>query len=165
MVQKREISFTYLEVSSPEELGSEDRELLGTALKAAENAYAPYSGFRVGAALRLSSGIIVTGANVENAAFPSGICAERNVISNAVANHPGDKPVSIAITALTREGQTSEPVAPCGNCRQAILEEETRNGSGIRLILGGRKKILIIEKGGDLVPLQFSKTDLGLSLR
>lgn len=165
MVQKREISFKYLEVETPGELDHEDRKLLDAAIGAAENAYAPYSGFRVGSALRLSSGEIVTGANVENAAFPSGICAERNAISNAVTNYPGDKLLTIAIAALAKDGQTADPVAPCGNCRQVILEEETRSGSGIRLILGGRKKILIIEKGSDLVPLQFSKTDLGFSPR
>jgi cytidine deaminase len=165
MIRTENINFSYQEVDDPDELGPSDRELLDMARKAAKNAYAPYSGFKVGAALRLESGKIILGTNVENAAFPSGICAERTAISNASSNYPGDKPVALAIAALTGEVYSDEIVSPCGNCRQVIAEEESRNGNNIRIILSSSKKIRIIEKGGDLLPLQFSKDHLRSALR
>ena len=106
----------------------------------ADNAYAPYSKFSVGAAIRLGSGTIVCGANVENAAFPSGICAERSALANSISNHPDDKPSAIAIAAKTSDGFTDDPVPPCGNCRQVIAEEELRTGQHIRIILSGKTK-------------------------
>ncbi len=165
MIRTKNISFAYKEFDSPEELNEEDRELLVSARKAALNAYAPYSGFKVGAAVRLASGIIITGSNVENAAFPSGICAERNALSNASSNHPGDIPLAIAIAATTEAGLTYEPVSPCGNCRQVIAEEEIRSSKSIRIILGSKNKIQIIEKGGNLLPLQFSRNNLPVNPR
>jgi cytidine deaminase len=164
MQTNKNILFNYQEFDKPEELNPEDQELVNAAKQAALNAYAPYSRFRVGAALRLETGAIVRGSNVENAAFPSGICAERSAISGSVSNYPGDKPVAIAIAALTDEGFTVEPVPPCGNCRQVIAEEELRNGKQIRIILSGTKKIQIIENSGCLLPLQFNKNNLTLNL-
>jgi cytidine deaminase len=114
---------------------------------------------------KLESGKIVIGSNVENAAFPSGICAERNALSTASSNHPGDKPESIAIAAFTSAGMTDDPVSPCGNCRQVIAEEEYKNSRSIRIILGGRKKIRIIEKGEDILPLQFNMNSLKVRSR
>jgi cytidine deaminase len=160
MIKTLNIPFTYKELDSPEELNPDDRELLFSAREVASKAYAPYSGFMVGAAVRLSSGNIILGTNVENAAFPSGICAERNALSNASSNHPGDKPVAMAIAAMTDAGLSANPVSPCGNCRQVIAEEELRNGISIRIILSGRNKIKIIDKGGDLLPLQFNSENL-----
>jgi len=160
MIKTFHIPFAYKEFDDPEELNPEDRELLFSAREAALNAYAPYSGFRVGAAVRLSSGNIILGTNVENAASPSGICAERNALSNASSNHPEDKPVAMAIAAITDAGLTSNTVSPCGNCRQVIAEEEFRNGIDIKIILGGKNKIQIIDKGGDLLPLQFNRDTL-----
>lgn len=154
------ISITWAEYDDPGELSVTDRELLEAARLASENAYAPYSGFSVGAALRLSSGLIITGSNVENAAFPSGICAERNVLSTFASNHAGEKPVALAIAARTINGLTSDPVPPCGNCRQVIAEEELRSCKDIRLILSGRKKIFVLEKAGDLLPMQFNRSNL-----
>ena len=160
MAKRKDITFSYSEYNSPVELSEPDRELLEAALQTAEKAYAPYSKFRVGAAVRLSSGKIVCGANVENAAFPSGVCAERNALANAITNYSSDKPEVIAIAALTGEGQTDDPVSPCGNCRQVIAEEELRNGNKIRLILSGRSKINVINSIGDMLPLQFSNRNL-----
>jgi cytidine deaminase len=165
MIKTENIIFSYQEVDNPDELGPSDKELMEMARKAAKNAYAPYSRFKVGAALRLESGKITLGTNVENAAFPSGICAERTAIFNASSNYPGDKPVALAIAAITGEGYSDEIVSPCGNCRQVIAEEESRYGNSIRIILSSRKKIWIIEKGGDLLPLQFSKDHLRSALR
>jgi cytidine deaminase len=165
MIRTNNISFTYREFDNPEELEPEDRELLFSAREAALNAYAPYSQFKVGAAVKLESGRIIIGTNVENAAFPSGICAERSALSNASSNYPGDKPVSIAVAAFNENGLTDDPVSPCGNCRQVIAEEESRYGKNIRVILTGEKRIQIIEKGGDLLPLQFNKNNLKINPR
>lgn len=164
MKTDKNISFNYKELDTADELDPADRELLDFAKKIASNAYAPYSGFQVGAALRLESGKIVTGTNVENAAFPSGICAERAALANASSNYPGDKPVAMAITAFSGKDFSAEPVSPCGNCRQVIAEEEYRNGKPVRLILVGRKKIRVIENGGDLLPLQFNSDSLNVRL-
>jgi cytidine deaminase len=165
MIRKEKITFSYHEIDDQRELEPADRELLDQACIAANNAYAPYSLFKVGAAIRLESGKIILGTNVENAAFPSGICAERNALSNASANHPGDKTIAMAIAAMTEDGLTNEIVSPCGNCRQVIAEEESRNGNSIRIILSSKNKIWIIEKGGDLLPLQFGKKHLRSALR
>lgn len=164
MMRTKSVSFTYKEFESASELSSEESELIAEAKKAALNAYAPYSKFRVGAALRLESGRIVCGANVENAAFPSGICAERSAISNAVSNYPHDKPTSIAITAINYEGVIEESLSPCGNCRQVIAEEESRSGNKIRIILASRSNITVFETISDLLPLQFNSKNLKISL-
>jgi cytidine deaminase len=154
------ISFTYTEFGSLEELSPGDRELVINARKAAGKAYAPYSRFYVGAALRLESGRIVSGSNVENAAFPSGLCAERTALAYAVSNFPGDRTVALAIAARDDADFTEESISPCGNCRQVIAEEEKKNGKAVRIILSGTSGILIIESVGDLLPLQFSKDNL-----
>ncbi len=164
MIRNINISFSYKEYDNTDDLEPSDRELLQSAMEAAKNAYAPYSGFKVGAAVRLVSGKIVNGTNVENAAFPSGICAERTALSGASSNYPGDSPVAIALAAMTGSGLSEEPVSPCGNCRQMIAEEEIRNKMSIRVIQGSKDKIRIIEKGGDLLPLQFSRDDLPATL-
>jgi len=165
MKRTNNITISYMECDNTEELNPADRELLISARGAAKNAYAPYSQFKVGAALRLESGTIVTGVNIENAAFPSGICAERSALAGASSGHPGDIPVALAIAALTDSGLCDDPVSPCGNCRQVIAEEESRNSRIIRIILGGRNKIRIIEKGEDLLPLSFSKDFLKINPR
>jgi cytidine deaminase len=164
MVKTRNISFSYTEYEKPEDLNEYDYELLLAAREIASNAYAPYSKFCVGAAIRLKSHKIIKGVNVENAAFPSGICAERSALSNAISNHPGDMPVAIAIAAMTPDGFTKDPVPPCGNCRQVIAEEELRNKNNIRIILSGIKKIVVIESIGNLLPMQFNESNLKLSL-
>jgi len=163
MIKTKNISVTYKESDNPDDLNIEDRELIESARTASLNAYAPYSGFKVGAAVRLESGKIILGTNVENAAFPSGICAERSALSNASSNYPGDKPVAIAIAARSEAGITDNPVPPCGNCRQVITEEESRNNNKIRIILSSKNKIQIIEGCKDLLPLQFNKNNLKIN--
>jgi cytidine deaminase len=152
------------EYEKTEELDSGDRELILAAKEAALNAYAPYSKFRVGAAVRLKSGRIVCGANVENAAFPSGICAERSALSNSISNHNDDKPETIAIAAMTDDGLTENPPSPCGNCRQVIAEEESRIGNKIKIILSGKNKTMVIESISCLLPLQFNNKNLKVNL-
>jgi cytidine deaminase len=160
----KNISFSYQEYESPSEMATEDQQLIIEARRAANNAYAPYSRFRVGAAVRLESGMIVCGSNVENAAFPSGTCAERTAISGSVSNYPDDKPVAIAIAAMNDDGLTAECISPCGNCRQIIAEEEIRTGKKIRIILSGREKIQVIESISLLLPLQFCRNNLRVNL-
>jgi len=155
-MQKKVLQITYAEYSDPGELDRGDRELVTEAATICRSAYAPYSGFRVGAAVRLSGGVIVRGTNVENAAFPSGICAEQNALSNCVSNFADEFPEAIAIVAMKGDTITDEPVSPCGNCRQVIAEEEIRSGRDIRIIMAGSKKILIASKCSDLLPLGFS---------
>ncbi|NTV84587.1 MAG: cytidine deaminase, partial [Bacteroidales bacterium] len=123
MKRTNNITFSYTECDNIEELNAGDRELLISAREAAKNAYAPYSHFKVGAAVRLESGKIVSGTNIENAAFPSGICAERSALTYASSYHPGDSPVGLAVAAITDSGLSDDPVPPCGNCRQVIIEE------------------------------------------
>ena len=160
MVRTNNITFSYKEFEKPEDLLPEERELTLAASEAAERAYAPYSKFRVGAAIRLESGKIVSGANVENAAFPSGICAERSALSNSISNYPDDNPVAMAIVAMTSDGMIAETVSPCGNCRQVIAEEEFRTGKQIRMILSGRNKTQVLESIFPLLPLQFNRNSL-----
>jgi cytidine deaminase len=164
MMKKNNISFSYTEYKSVSEMAAGEKELIDAANQVALNAYAPYSSFRVGAALRLKSGKIVCGANVENAAFPSGICAERSAISNAVSNYPGDNISEIAICAINNGSQTEDSISPCGNCRQVIAEEESRTGEKIKIILSGKNKILVIDTIADLLPLQFNKQSLKVNL-
>jgi cytidine deaminase len=159
----RNINLSYLEYRNDEEMDPEDQELIDSARSAAINAYAPYSGFMVGAAVRLESGKIIRGSNVENAAFPSGSCAERTALSFAVTNYPDDAPVCIAIAATGSSGIPAENVSPCGNCRQFIAEEESRKGKKIRMILSGSGKTIIIESISDMLPLQFGKLNLGIT--
>jgi len=160
MIKTHNISFSYTEYEKTEELNADDLELVIAARESALNAYAPYSDFKVGAAVRLESGTIVRGANVENAAFPSGICAERNALSNSATNYHNEKPVAIAIASITSEEFTEDSPSPCGNCRQVIAEEEARTGNKIRIILSGKNKTQIIDSISDLLPLQFNRKNL-----
>ncbi len=148
------------EITSTGELSEEDREVLNSAIEASRKAYAPYSGFRVGAAVRLGNGVILSGNNRENAAFPSGSCAERTVLSYAGANWPGETILTLAVCASRDDMFTDEPVTPCGNCRQLIAEEEDRTGSMIRIILYGEKRIMVVKGIDPLLPLRFKKEDL-----
>jgi cytidine deaminase len=160
MIKTKNITFSYTEYERLEELNSSDMELVAAAREAAMNAYAPYSKFKVGAALRLKSGKIIRGANVENAAFPSGICAERSALSNSVSNHSGDKPISLAIASMRGNEFTDDPPSPCGSCRQVIAEEESRIDGKIKLILSGKNKTMIVDGIADLLPLQFNRKSL-----
>jgi cytidine deaminase len=138
-------------------LDKEDQLLLEAARQATENAYAPYSRFRVGAALRLSNGQIITGTNQENASFPAGICAERVALSAASAVYPGIVVETLAISYFNERGEADQPISPCGICRQTLSEYEQRFGQTIRLVLGGKSgPVYIIRRSSDLLPLAFN---------
>ena len=153
----REIELsTKVWVCQYEDLSSCDRILVDAARKATTRSYAPYSGFSVGAAVRLSNGEIVTGNNQENAAYPSGLCAERTTLFWASAQYPDAAMETLAIAARNANGELSVPISPCGACRQVMLEMEKRHNKPMRIILYGTKEIYIIEDGvKTLLPITF----------
>jgi cytidine deaminase len=134
--------------------------LVNSAIKAARDAYAPYSEYHVGAAVRLANGEIVIGSNQENAAYPSGLCAERVAVFYAGARHPDVAVEAIAIAAIREGIVQEEPIAPCGACRQVLYEKESQGEGSMELILYGSKKIQVLSKVTDLLPLPFSFTHL-----
>lgn len=139
------------------ELTESDRQLIDAAKSAAERSYAPYSRFHVGAAVMLADGTIVTGNNQENAAYPSGMCAERTALFYASATHPNTPIATLAIAAKTNGTFTPNPITPCGACRQVMLEMENLHHSPIRTLLYGANDIILIEGGAsDLLPLTFN---------
>jgi cytidine deaminase len=159
-MKKREVSISYQEYGNIGELPDADKNLVQEAVAAASGAYAPYSNFMVGAALLLDDGSVIRGANVENAAFPSGSCAEKTALSYMVANYGSKKVVAIAIAAMTGGMMTKEPVPPCGNCRQMLIEEEQRSGSQIKVILAGSSAVYVLESSQALMPLSFTGNNL-----
>ena len=143
------------------ELTAEEKNLIDVSRKMTEKAYAPYSGFCVGAAVLLEDGQIIKGSNQENAAYPSGLCAERVAVFAASSMHPGAAMKTVAISANTKGGETDHPVAPCGACRQVLLEYEEVQKKPIKLLLGGLTgKVLVVERISDLLPLAFTGKDL-----
>lgn len=155
-----EIRILVYEYQTIDELPVNDRMLLREARKITPFAYAPYSGFHVGAAVFLSNGKVITGNNQENSAYPSGLCAERVALFYANANYPDSEVKAIAISAAKNGVLVNEPVKPCGACRQALAETEVRFGTPIRIILDGQDSILILNGVESLLPLSFSKKAL-----
>ena len=145
-----------IKVCTMDELTPADRELVERAINATNNAYAEYSHFYVGAALRLSDNTIVTGANQENAAFPSGLCAERTAIFAAQANYPDKSITTLAIAARNDNGLMKQPISPCGACRQVISGVEDRYGTPLRILLYGTEGVYCIASAKDLMPLTFT---------
>ena len=144
-----------------DELSTEDRQVIDAAKSATQRSYAPYSHFHVGAAALLADGTVVTGTNQENAAYPSGLCAERTTLFYAGATHPDQPVVALAIAAYTNSAFTPTPIAPCGACRQVMLEVESRHHHPIRTLLYGTEGIYIIEGGTrELLPLTFDASFL-----
>ena len=138
-----------------DELSVADRELIEQAMKATDNAYAEYSHFYVGAALRLANGRIVIGANQENAAFPAGLCAERTAVFSAQANFPDQSIEALALVARNDNGLIDNPVTPCGACRQVLLGVEERYGLPMRILMYGKSGVYSVGSAKDLLPLSF----------
>lgn len=151
----KEIKIAYIEYESLDQLDPQDRELAEAAIEATKGSYAPYSGFNVGAAVRLDTGEIVKGANQENAAYPSGLCAERTAMFYASATYPDSIIESIAVTASQNGILCSSPASPCGACRQVMAQYQTKGGRPMTIILVGGKKIWKFDKVDDLLPLIF----------
>ena len=155
-----EIRILVYEFQSIDELTENDQKLLIEARRITSKAYAPYSGFHVGAAVLLGNGQLFSGNNQENSAYPSGLCAERVALFYANANYPDSEVVSIAISAAKNGVLVIEPVKPCGSCRQALAEAEVRFAKPIRIILDGQDAILVLDSVESLLPLSFSKNSL-----
>lgn len=133
-----------------------DAELLLKAHEATDNSYVPYSKFHVGAAVRLANGAVVKGNNIENAAYPSGLCAERVALFSAQAQYPGVPIEALAITARSEITEVTEPVAPCGACRQVMAEAEQRSGLPMRIICQGNTgKVFVFDGVETLMPFIF----------
>lgn len=137
------------------ELSVADQTLVNAAMEITKHSYAPYSLFSVGAAAALKDGTVVTGSNQENAAYPSGICAERTTLFYANSQHPDQPVLTLAIAARTEKGFIDKPIPPCGACRQVILETEKRYKQPIRILLYGKEYIYEIKSIYDLLPLSF----------
>ena len=152
----QEIHIVYQEYNSIEEMNPEDRELAAEAIKAMEGAYAPYSHFHVGAAVRMSNGQIVRGANQENAAFPSGLCAERTAMFAAGARYPDKDMLSIALAGGVMGRLGSQPATPCGACRQVMAQYQAKSGKPMSIIMISSDKVWKFEKVDDILPLIFN---------
>ena len=145
-----------IKVCAYDELSLSDREIVDAARAATFNSYAVYSHFNVGAAVRLADGTVVCGTNQENAAYPSGLCAERTALFWANSQYPTLAVEVLAIAARTGQGELDRPISPCGACRQVILEAEKRFNKAIRMILYGAKECYVVEDGVKaLLPLSF----------
>lgn len=143
------------------EMPQDERELMAEATQAMERAYAPYSGFHVGAAIRLENGQVIQGNNQENMAYPSGLCAERVAFFHAGAMHPGLKILKLAITAGSDSFPSDHPIAPCGACRQSMLEYELNQHHPITVILRGKEgKTYRLHGVKSLLPLFFNEEGL-----
>lgn len=151
----KELKIEYLEYSSVEEMSQDDRKVVEASIEAMNGAYAPYSHFNVGAAVLLEDGTIVKGANQENAAYPSGICAERTALFAAGANHPDTAMLTLAVVASQNGAICPSPAAPCGACRQVMAQCQTRFGRDLAVILVGSESIWKFSKVDDILPFIF----------
>ena|SRR5690606_9067762 len=152
-MEKKTYQFEYQKYNNPNELSKEIQNLIDLSKKAAEKAYAPYSKFRVGAAILLENGEILSGNNQENASYPVGICAERTLLSYAHANFPESKKLKLAISVL----DTSKDVSPCGLCRQTLLEYESLQGQPIEIMLHNMSgTVIVLPSASSLLPLHFN---------
>lgn len=154
---KEHILTTKIRVYAFDECSPVQKKLIEAAKSATQTAYAPYSKFRVGAALLLANGEIVTGSNQENAAYPATLCAERTAIFYANSQNPEMPVTHIAIAAYANGEFTSAVCSPCGSCRQVISEVENRFGQPITILMYGDKHIYEVSSIQDLLPLSFGK--------
>lgn len=152
---------TYYTILSYEELDISQQALINKAKEEVKNAYAPYSNFQVGAAVELENGEFIGGSNQENAAYPSGLCAERVAVFYANAKYPNIAIKSIAIAAYTKNNFLKQPITPCGSCRQVLLESEIRFDKNINILLYGTEKIYLLENVKQLMPMSFENSSLG----
>lgn len=160
IMRTKELRIFVYEYDSVSDLPEKDQKLVFAAREISSKAYAPYSGFRVGAAVELENGEIILGNNQENADFTDGLCAERVALFYANANF-SDIPIkTIAVTAKNKNGLVNEPAKPCGSCRQVLVETEARYKRPIRIILDGKKKIQVLEGADNLLPFAFKPDSL-----
>lgn len=160
-MKKKELKISYFEYDNINELESPDKDLLIAAKKSVNDAYAPYSKYYVGSAVQLENGEIICGNNQENVAYPSGLCAERVALFYVSSKYPNQKIMTIAITAKAGNFEITEPVAPCGACRQVLAEYQTKQNHPIKIIMMGETgKIKVISKVDDILPFMFHAEEL-----
>ena len=143
-----------------DELTEEQRELESIAKEQIKRSYCPYSHFHVGAAAKLANGVVIRGCNQENAAYPSGLCAERSALFAAGAQYPEEPVVKLAIACFTGGHFTKETGSPCGACRLVMLETEHRYGGKMEVLLYGEDEIFVFESAADFLPLTFVSENL-----
>ena len=151
----KELKIAYQEFDAVTELSPAERKAAEAAVEAISSAYAPYSRFNVGAAVMFDDGTVVKGSNQENAAYPSGICAERTAMFYASAAYPDKRMSLIAIAAGQNGVLCKTPVSPCGACRQVMAQYQLKGGENLSIILIGSEKIWRFEKVEDLLPFIF----------
>lgn len=159
MSEQRDIHIPVKEVVLSE-LSPEQQELVAKAKEIVLSSYAPYSHFHVAAALRLASGRIVLGTNQENASYPQGLCAERTALFQSGALYPDDPVETLVIVGAKEDGTIVKTCAPCGGCRQVMLEMADRHGHTYPVILAGEETALVIEDCRDLLPINFDASTL-----
>ena len=145
-MKQKKITIPFIEYSSENELTKELQELAIAAKKASNTAYSPYSKFKVGAAVLLENGKIISGSNQENSAYPSGLCAERVALFYANSQHPKIAIKAIAIVAFHNNNELEQPVYPCGSCRQVIIESQSRQKNPIQVLFIGKKNPALYRK-------------------
>lgn len=161
MIQKKNLSISFEEYSSVDELSSTDRNLCLDSVKAMASSHSPYSGFRVGVAVLLASGKVVYGSNQENVAYPSGLCAERVALFSIGSTYPDDTIMTMAITAQTDHFEIKEPVSSCGACLQVMAEYEKKQSSPINVLFYCLNGSVIRTVGiKSLLPFTFVETRL-----
>jgi cytidine deaminase len=151
---------TEVTVCTLDEMDAPMRMLVEKAKEMTQNAYCPYSNYHVGAAVLLADGQVFAGANQENAAYPSGLCAERTTLFAANANHPNTPVKALAIACYTNGHFSNEPASPCGACRQVMLETEHRFKTPMQVILYGEDKCYVFNRASDLLPMNFVAENL-----
>ena len=154
-MRKVTLELGFIEYSSLEEMDPQDQEVVKAAIEAQKGSYAPYSNFNVGAAVRLEDGTIVKGANQENAAYPSGLCAERTAMFAAGATYPGIPMTTLAIVGGFGFTLSETPCTPCGGCRQVMAEYQTAGKRPLSVIMFGTEKTWKFEKVDDILPFIF----------
>lgn len=160
-MEAEKIELGFKKYSAIDELPANDQLLIQKAKDLAKSAYAPYSGFRVASVALMSDGTYVNGTNQENASYPIGLCAERVLLAAASSIAPGKSILTIAITYESDEVDTKAPVAPCGICRQSLLEFESRFDHPMRVLLAGDHQVYEFESASLFLPLGFKPQHLG----
>ncbi|MFO8236537.1 MAG: cytidine deaminase [Bacteroidales bacterium] len=155
-----EIKSIFSEYKSLDELIPKEVNLVKNAIESSKKAYAPYSTFKVGAALLLANNEIIQGNNQENAAYPSGLCAERIAVFYANAKYPDTTIITLAITARKNDKIIKHPFSPCGSCLQVLLETEKRFEQNIEIILYGSEKIIKASNVEQFLPLNFDRKSM-----
>lgn len=150
------IEISFKEYDSADELEVRDRELLDAAVSALAGSYAPYSKFNVGAAVRLGNDLIVKGANQENSAYPSGLCAERTAMFSAASRYPDQPIVAIALVAAQNGVLQPAPTYPCGACRQVMAQYQQKAGMPMHIIVGSGKTVQVFDGVESLLPFIFT---------